>query len=601
MAQIPGNNISTFPTAFHINRLKEIYEAMTQPVGANYYCREHQSQALDLYCETCRRLVCRDCIITNCQPGGHKHGYISKVTSAHREAVLKYLEPAEQLKTQIARLYERTADVKAQIMKLRAPLAQKINRSFDVLIGILQDQRQTLLQSAKEMVTEKVAAISLQQDQLRAANDELTELVDSTKKAVKKESNEEFLSHKQKIVHKINATTQKWVNMAQRASTEEANIAVMVTEPSKLIALCKSSCMVYCKVVDPTKCTITGKAPYDIGIGKFTVHLVDCGASPLTEKQTVTAELRRLRNGDITPTEVRAEGATDYAVIVKLEERGRHQLSVKVNGTHVCNSPFSVFVRNPRRREPETQLSAVPIPGGMTYNNGKIYVSDRQENAVVILDLSFNRIGSIQGLKIPSEITTDHQANIYVTTFGDHKLHKFTTDGRHVKSVGGKGTTPGMFNFPNGIRTSTDNHIFVCDTGNNRIQVFDTDLHLLKTIKSGFCEPLDLDFDSTGNMYVVNSAENQIQVLSPNGNSLCTIGKNGKNPGELNRPVCIKVTGELLYVTERYNDRVSIFHTSGVLHATFGEGYLQEPEGLTIDEDGFVYVSSPTSCALLAF
>ena len=191
-----------------------------------------------------------------------------------------------------------------------------------------------------------------------------------------------------------------------------------------------------------------------------------------------------------------------------------------------------------------------------------------------------------------------------MSTFGDSKLHKFSKDGRCVESVGGRGEAPGMFGFPNGIRVR-DNQIFVCDSWNHRIQVFDTNLHLLKVIgkkgkgKGEFNQPSDLDFDETGNMYVADSFNNQIQVLSPKGKYTGTIGKKGKYPGQLDHPVTIKVNGELLYVTELQNNRVSVFYTSGALCTTFGEGYLNKPGGITIDEDGFVYVSCSQSQVLV--
>ena len=37
---------------------------------------------------------------------------------------------------------------------------------------------------------------------------------------------------------------------------------------------------------------------------------------------------------------------------------------------------------------------------------------------------------------------------------------------------------------------------------------------------------------------------------------------------------------------------MSVITTSGELVAQVGEGYLQTPEGIAIDEDGYVYVTS---------
>ena len=606
VAQIPGNSASTFPTAFHINRLKEVYEAMAVPAGESYHCQEHQAQALDLYCETCQQLVCRDCIIANCQPGGHQHGYISKVTPAHREDVLKTLEPAERLNSEIAVLCEQAASTKSQIVEQEISLSQEINRSIDILIGTLEQQRQALLQRTEEITRSKVATISAQEEKLRAASDELTEIVESTKRAVDRESDKEFLLHKQKTVQKIKAATEKCVNMAAQEPCIEEPIAVGVTSPSQLTALCKNSCIVCCKTADPSRCTMSTETLCEAETGKpcmYTVHLADYQGHPCTEKQIVTAELRLLRDGCVTPADSTAKTANDYIFSIQTETRGRHELNVKVNGTHISNSPFPVFVRKPPEHlfAPENEILGLREPCGMTCKDGKIYICEHEvDGAVVILDFKFNRIGSIQGLNRPAEIAIDHQSNIYVSTFGDFKLHKFTKDGKYIKSVGGRGDAPGMFGLPNGIRVR-HNQIFVCDTWNHRIQMFDKDLNLLKVIgkkgkgKGEFNQPHDLDFDSTGNMYVTDTSNNRIQVLSPDGKYRRTIGKKGRDPGELDFPATIKMNGELLYVTEMFTNRVSVFHTSGELCTTFGEGYLNQPEGLTIDEDGFVYVCSSRS------
>ena len=193
---------------------------------------------------------------------------------------------------------------------------------------------------------------------------------------------------------------------------------------------------------------------------------------------------------------------------------------------------------------------------------------------------------------------------MYATTFLDHKLHKFNKEGALLKSVGGEGKEPGQLISPNGNRVR-GNKVFVCDSGNHRIQVFDTELNLLGVIgrkgkKSGsFDFPAAVDFDSNGTAYIVDSHNHRIQVMNPGGKFLYTFGKKGSVPGELHKPVNIKVKGQLLYLTEEMNNRVSVFHTSGQFVTTFGENYLQEPEGLAIDEDGFVYVTSHESSVLI--
>jgi len=105
--------------------------------------------------------------------------------------------------------------------------------------------------------------------------------------------------------------------------------------------------------------------------------------------------------------------------------------------------------------------------------------------------------------------------------------------------------------------------------------------------------PSDVDCDSSGIVYIVDSHNHRIQTMTLEGKFLNPFGKKGSTPpGELHNPVCIAVRGQLLYLTEYRNNRVSVFHTSGQFITTFGDEYLYYPEGLTIDEDGFVYVTS---------
>ena len=46
---------------------------------------------------------------------------------------------------------------------------------------------------------------------------------------------------------------------------------------------------------------------------------------------------------------------------------------------------------------------------------------------------------------------------------------------------------------------------------------------------------------------------------------------------------------------------MSVFATSGEFVAQVGKGYLQKPEGIAIDEDGYVYMSLMINKKILFF
>lgn len=72
---------------------------------------------------------------------------------------------------------------------------------------------------------------------------------------------------------------------------------------------------------------------------------------------------------------------------------------------------------------------------------------------------------------------------------------------------GGEGSKLGEFSSPRGVQVY-QHQLYVCDCGNNRIQVFDLELTVTTSFgieRSGqgqFREPFELTFDSQGNIYV---------------------------------------------------------------------------------------------------
>ena len=49
-------------------------------------------------------------------------------------------------------------------------------------------------------------------------------------------------------------------------------------------------------------------------------------------------------------------------------------------------------------------------------------------------------------------------------------------------TISTQGNKLGQFNYPNGIRLSKDGEVYVCDSRNHRVQVFNQDLKLLRVV-----------------------------------------------------------------------------------------------------------------------
>ena len=66
------------------------------------------------------------------------------------------------------------------------------------------------------------------------------------------------------------------------------------------------------------------------------------------------------------------------------------------------------------------------------------------------------------------------KGEIYVSDgYGNACVHKYTPDGKLMKTWGEPGTDPGQFNIVHNIAADADGWVYVADRENHRVQVFD--------------------------------------------------------------------------------------------------------------------------------
>jgi tripartite motif-containing protein 71 len=61
---------------------------------------------------------------------------------------------------------------------------------------------------------------------------------------------------------------------------------------------------------------------------------------------------------------------------------------------------------------------------------------------------------------------------VYITDQDNGRIQKFSSDGQFIESWGTTGDGNGQFSEPEGIDVDNSGHVYVADTGNNRVQVF---------------------------------------------------------------------------------------------------------------------------------
>jgi DNA-binding beta-propeller fold protein YncE len=199
-------------------------------------------------------------------------------------------------------------------------------------------------------------------------------------------------------------------------------------------------------------------------------------------------------------------------------------------------------------------------------------------------------------LKSPQRIAVGPDNLIYIADTSNHRIQVFDSEGNLVKSWGKKGDKDGEMEKPKAVAVGNDGAVYVSDNENKRILKFDKNGSLLA--KFGNKNTLSADMmgiavDSKGNVYAADKDKNSIIVFNQKGEVIKTIGKKGKDKGEFKDPsdIAIDASGNI-YVIDWGNKRIQKLDSNGNSLLSFSkEKELDEPLGIGLARNGNIYIS----------
>ncbi|QPM69400.1 NHL repeat-containing protein [Atribacter laminatus] len=228
-----------------------------------------------------------------------------------------------------------------------------------------------------------------------------------------------------------------------------------------------------------------------------------------------------------------------------------------------------------------------------------VLICDWANDRLVITDQNGKTQKIVPGLEGPVGMVYDSMSNrLYLTEQKANRIR--ILDGSTFAPVGEFKIQGITLNEPRGLWMDEDRKIYLVDTMNSRIVVFDQDGNLIRTIgKEGmgddeFYYPRGVSVDSQGRIWMTDTLHHTVKVFDPAGNYLFRIGKGGSGPDELDRPRYVIVKDETVIISDYRNNRLKIHNTQGELIGIvdrIGGDYLLNPEGLWIDSNGYLWVA----------
>jgi DNA-binding beta-propeller fold protein YncE len=240
-----------------------------------------------------------------------------------------------------------------------------------------------------------------------------------------------------------------------------------------------------------------------------------------------------------------------------------------------------------------------------------IYVSDTKNKRVQVFDTAgtaitrFGKEGEGKGeFMFPYGIAGDDKGQIYVADLYNGNISIFNKKGKFVDYFKESDEKNKVIEAPGGLRI-IDEKLYVTDIEKSQVFVFDMKGELLLTIgkpgegEGDFRAPNAVTADEDGNIYVVDSGNQRVQVFDKAGKYKLMINgsEDGKGSSTLVNPRGIDVDSRgIIYVVNNLTHYIYAFNSDGTKAFQFGgmgdqneQFYL--PNGLFIDESDHVYIT----------
>ena len=547
-------------------------------------CPDHGEQ-MKIFCFDCNCLICRDCILID--HNGHSYNFLNKCATEARKTLHDSLTPLRKVQANIAGADKKLVGTEKQVGSQEEMVCKSVRKSFRQLKAVLEQRETELVKKVLTLAQEKKDTLTAQRKGLQMAQTEIQSLVEFVERNVENTSDQDLMG----ILSQLQSKVEEGEKRHQQLSLYPATTANLAYHSPSLKAIPRDLGKVFQQKIP----AILGEIESTCQLGETMQVTI---AAPTAHSKDIYVQLKSLANpASSVPANVVEMGAGVYHITYTPRIRGRHDLTVKVNGQDIAGSPFRVFVKiHPTQLGPPVRtITGVNHPLGIATNSKQqLVVAEDGENKITIKQQDGKTIQTIKNdkLRSPRGVATGSDGAIYVTDDDDHCLLKFDKDGRLLKTVQNE------FQSPYFIK-SINNRLYMSDRAKNVVKVLDTDCNIIGTIPTKECpEPHDIAEGDDGLYVVGGGLEGKIGVY--------TCAPNGKFIRQLNiqpssvtlsspRGICFDCSGHLFVTQRGYGVQcVYVFKPSGEHVATLGQASsgvrMQSPVGIAIDEDGFVYV-----------
>jgi hypothetical protein len=213
--QLQNNDVNNLPTDFRMNRLIEVFQEVKTGEGTDspgtkeeIRCEAHPAQPIAIYCETCRKTLCRDCVLATKEHENHEYGFMEVVEEKIRNKLEVHISYIQAQAEGVSSSLEKISNADMDIHHCEAECKLEIDQAFEMLMDEIEERKQVIKASTAEQCRLLSGGYTKQKEELKAAQAELEESITLATTSLK-DPVVEFLSSQQSIVKKLDHVESK--------------------------------------------------------------------------------------------------------------------------------------------------------------------------------------------------------------------------------------------------------------------------------------------------------------------------------------------------------------------------------------------------------
>ena len=206
-------------------------------------------------------------------------------------------------------------------------------------------------------------------------------------------------------------------------------------------------------------------------------------------------------------------------------------------------------------------------------DENNILVADQKKGVITVFDRNMEYIAMIGGNfkfeKLGKMAIDSATQTIYASDSVLNKVFAFDRSGQLLFEIGGGENSEAKLKAPHGLAVDHEGNLYIADTGNSKIKIFDNAGNFLEVFKikgekgdSVLEKPWDLAFDSQGKLHIIDQGSAALITFAQNGELLfATMAKEPTNHSMgLNRPTDIHINSkDRIIITDDLNNRFSVW------------------------------------------